>query len=109
MNHIMETLRRLGIDQACREAKTFLAVCYGRLKVEELTEKQIQEVRYVWNSRNYIPEDKWNGIDSENVSYVKPPHEAGEEPDEFSKEYIANIVEFINNPDDSRWKEKRKK
>ena len=102
--HIMETLRRLGIDQGCREAEIFLAVCYGRLKVEDLTAKQINAVRYVWNSRRYIPEEKWTGLDQKDVSYIKPVHQEGEDKDEFSKEYIARIVEFVNDPDDERWK-----
>lgn len=102
--HIMETLRRLGIDLKCREAGTFLAVCYGRIKVEELTDKQIDEVRYVWNSRWFIPEKKWNGIDDKDVSYVKPSHQNGENEEDFSKEYIAKIVRFINDPDNLEWK-----
>ena len=101
--HIMETLRRIGIDQGCREAEIFLAVCYGRIKVEDLTDKQINAVRYVWNSRRYIPEEKWKGIDRKNVSYIKPVHQEGENEEDFSKEYIAKIVEFINDPDNPRW------
>lgn len=104
--HIMETLRRLGIDLGCREAETFLAVCYGRIKVENLTNKQIAAVRFVWNSRRFIPEEKWKGNDRKDVSYIKPLHQESEAEDEFSKEYIARIVEFINDPDNPKWKKR---
>ena len=102
MTHLMETLRRIGFSLNCREARVFYDLCYDRIKVQELTSEQIEDVLYIFETRNRLPRNNVNYEKS--VSYVRPTRMKGETDENFNKRYITKMLEFINNPEAEEWK-----
>ncbi len=104
MNNVLENMRVLGVDISCPGSGLIVDLYYNRIKLEQLTSNQVEQIRYAWNTRKYIPESKWNGTDRNNVFYVKPKHHDGESREEFSRRYIANILEYLHDSENEKWK-----
>lgn len=103
MVHIGELLRMLKIGMDCSGTALIYDLYYGKRQVDELSEKEIQDIRYAWNSRNYIPEDIWNGQYSNKIVYIKPIHRADESEEDYSRRYVANMIEYLRDSEDPKW------
>lgn len=106
--HIMYVMRTAQIDMRCVGSGLLLALYFGKIKLEDLTDAQIEEIRYTWNSRKYIPKEKWEGLDNKDVYHVKPQHMTGETQEEFSRRYVARMLEYLRDPDSIKWKQEEK-
>lgn len=105
--------RTLNIARQSKGAALLRKLYYGDCKVEELTKVQLEEIREVWNTRNFIPRRMWkctecskrnNGEECEsckkrkgfdNLFLIKPDHIPEESEEEYNRRYIKEIVELL--------------
>lgn len=105
--------RTLNIARQSKGAALLRSLYYENCKVEDLTQRQLEDIREVWNTRHFIPKKMWectecskrkNGEECQscknkkgfdNLFLIKPDHLLDESEEEYNRRYVKAIVDLL--------------
>lgn len=97
-------LRVLGISPELKGTGIMEKMLYGTISPEELTYKNVKEVLYSWDTRNFVPtkmlEDEKEGkikIDRVSPAITQEEVESGcKTQEEYDRDYVRLISAYIH-------------
>ena len=105
-------LRTIGLDPGSFGVSLLRKLYYGSVKVENLTDLQLEAIRETWNTRSFIPLEMWKCTECpkkktsecevckkekgfDNLYLIKPEHIEGESESDYNRRYVLAMVELL--------------